>query len=191
MNLDAIASRLEYQLAQAEKLKDHTQASLIRKRLEGILGVRDQLLVNEMPAREAAAGTHLDALLPPQAPTKTKQPTICVMAECCNAAYAWLRKVGDPPAPYLGDCVAELRWCAEEFRFAKELHAEFEEWSSRFESDCHKPEFNWEGWNAHGISLAKRLKQLAGDSYLVEYHYTYEDPTIRFPQEPPPVLNIE
>ncbi len=111
--------------------------------------------------------------------------TICIMADFGMAAYAWFRELNKTHG--IGDNIADaVIALPDEFGVSKALQSELGEWAIIFENKCPEPTFDWEGWNAKGLSLAKRLKQEVGDKYLVEYHYPMEDP--RFKDDWPVVL---
>jgi hypothetical protein len=110
------------------------------------------------------------------------------MADFGSGPYAWLRADEDS-APHLGPNIADATWGLHiEYGVSQALDDEFVEWVTLFEKDYDKDTFDWEAWEERGIDLTRRLKKEVGDSYVVEYHYPYEDPTV---PTPPPIILIE
>lgn len=108
--------------------------------------------------------------------------TLCVMADFGMGPYAWLRSP-DESAPRVGRNVADaVVGFDEEFKISISLQADFAGWVTKFEAEYDSPDFDWIVWNEQGIALARRLKEEAGQQYLVEYHFPFEDP--RFENDP-------
>jgi len=105
----------------------------------------------------------------------TKRATLSIMADFGMSPYAWLREPNRTRG--IGYNIADsVSGLPNTYGVSKALQSELGKWAVTFEDNCDEPAFDWEGWNAQGLALTKRLKAEVGKSYHVQYHVPIEDP---------------
>lgn len=105
------------------------------------------------------------------APSKT----ITIMPDHGNSPYAWLKPASDTTS-YVGVSVGGFLCKPSDFEISDQLHGDFVSWCSVFERDTGAESFDWSGFHAAGIELAKELKKQVGPNFRVVYSKPVEDP---------------
>lgn len=112
-------------------------------------------------------------------------PTITITPEY-GGAYAWLLPPGSPPWNGVGGNIASIGCWGWDQPISQELEEAFSAWQEEFEAyacvETDSPagssysRFNWPWFHDRGIDLAIRLKAELGESAIVVYEKSYEDP---------------
>ena len=108
-----------------------------------------------------------------------KKPILTVMPDFGSGPYLWLIENSTPDCSLVGGNVAsDGYWSSEPTlsHVSQELREEFDDWITQFElySEFHR--FKWECFHQRGLILAQRLKNQAGDNFIVRYVKPVEDP---------------